>query len=102
MSAWVYDVRQAIAASWRRPLFTALLVVVLSTGIGAAVAMFSVLNAVVLRPLPYGEPQRLMWLWSIRADGTRTAFAMSSAFAPRSARRRRASSRSCCGAISRA
>src|SRR2546427_718276 len=76
MSAWLYDVRQAIAASWRRPLFTALLVVVLSTGIGAAVAMFSVLNAVVLRPLPYGEPQRLMWLWSIRADGTRTAFAM--------------------------
>jgi hypothetical protein len=77
MSAWLYDVRQAIAASWRRPLFTALLVAVLSMGIGAAVAMFSVLklNAVVLRPLPYGDPQRLMWLWSIRADGTRTAFA---------------------------
>ena len=76
MSAWLYDVRQAIVASWRRPVFTALIVVVLAIGIGAAVAMFSVLNAVVLRPLPYGDPQRLMWLLSIRADGTPTAFAM--------------------------
>ena len=76
MSAWLYDVRGAIASAWRRPLFTALLVVVLSAAIGAAVAMFSVLDAVILRPLPYGDPQRLMWLWSIRTDGTRTAFAI--------------------------
>ena len=64
MSAWLYDVRRAIVASWRRPLFTALLVVVLAIGSGATVAMFSVLNAVVLRPLPYGDPQRLVWLLS--------------------------------------
>lgn len=76
MTGWAYDIRQAIVSAWRRPFFTALLVVVLSAGIGAAVAMFSVLDAVVLRPLPYGDPQRLMWLWSIRADGTRTAFAI--------------------------
>jgi putative ABC transport system permease protein len=76
MSAWLYDVRQAIASAWRRPSFTVLIVGVLSLGIGAAVAMFSVLNAVVLRPLPYGDPARLMWLWSIRADGVRTAFAL--------------------------
>src|SRR5262245_33660014 len=75
-ASWPYDLRQAIVASWRRPLFTSLLVVILAIGIGAAVAMFSVLNAVVLRPLPYGDPDRLMWLLSIRADGTPTAFAM--------------------------
>jgi len=76
VTGWAYDIRQAIVSAWRRPFFTALLVVALSAGIGAAVAMFSVLDAVVLRPLPYGDPQRLMWLWSIRADGTRTAFAI--------------------------
>jgi putative ABC transport system permease protein len=76
MNAWLYDARQAIASAWRRPMCSALLVGVLSLGIGAAVAMFSVLNAVVLRPLPYGDPQQLMWLWSIRADGVRTAFAL--------------------------
>ena len=76
MSAWLYDLRQAIVASRRRPLFTTLLIAVLAIAIGAAVAMFSVLNAVVLRRLPYGDPSRLMWLFSIRADGTQTAFAM--------------------------
>jgi putative ABC transport system permease protein len=104
MSAWLYDIRQAIAASWRRPLFTALLVALLSMGIGAAVAMFSVLklNAVVLRPVPYGDPQRLMWLWSIRADGTRAAFAMQEFGRRRASASAPFAPRSCCGPISRA
>ena len=68
------EVRGAARLAWRQPLFTALLVAVLTLGIGASVAMFSVLNAVVLRPLPYGSPQQLMWLWSIRPDGSRGPF----------------------------
>jgi len=68
------EVRGAARLARRQPLFTSLLVVVLTLGIGASVAMFSVLNAVVLRPLPYGSPQQLMWLWSIRPDGSRGPF----------------------------
>jgi putative ABC transport system permease protein len=46
------ELRGAGRLARRQPLFTSLLVVVLTLGIGASVAMFSVLNAVVLRPLP--------------------------------------------------
>ena len=52
------EVRGAARLARRQPLFTSLLVVVLTLGIGASVAMFSVLNAVVLRPPPYGSPQQ--------------------------------------------
>jgi hypothetical protein len=70
MSAWLCDARQAMS----RPggdRSSALIVVVLAIGIGAAIAMFSVLNAVVLRLLPCGDPQRLMWLLSIAPTGRR-------------------------------
>ena len=50
------ELRAAARLARRQPLFTALLVGVLTLGIGASVAMFSVLNAVVLRPLPFGDP----------------------------------------------
>jgi predicted permease len=72
-SLWA-EVRGAARLAGRQPLFTSLLVVVLTLAIGASVAMFSVLNAVALRPLPYGSPQQLMALWSIRPDGSRGPF----------------------------
>jgi putative ABC transport system permease protein len=68
------ELRGAARLARRQVLFTSLLVVVLTLGIGASVAMFSVLNAVVLRPLPYGDPRQLMWLWSVRPDGSRGPF----------------------------
>ena len=68
------ECRAAARLARRQPLFTALQIAVLTLGIGASVAMFSVLNAVVLRPLPYGSPQQLMWLWSMRPDGSRGPF----------------------------
>jgi predicted permease len=68
------ELRNAARLLMRQPLFPALLIAVLTLAIGASVAMFSVLNAVVLRPLPYRDPARLMWLFSLRPDGGRGPF----------------------------
>jgi predicted permease len=47
----------------RAPVFAAAVVLTLTVGIGSAVAIFTVVNAVLLRPLPYGHPDRLVGAW---------------------------------------
>jgi len=58
------DFRHAFRLFWRRPGFSAVVVLTLALGIGSNTAIFSVINAVLLRPLPYREPARLAMLWS--------------------------------------
>src|SRR4051794_35445666 len=62
MSIW-RDLRYAARSLRRTPGFTAVTVLVLAAGIGANSAMFSLVDAALLRPLPFTQPDRLVMLW---------------------------------------
>lgn len=67
------DIRSALVTMRRAPAFAATAVITLALGIGAVTAVFSLVRGVLLRPLPYAEPNRLVRLWEEHPGGVSPA-----------------------------
>jgi len=76
MDTIIKDIRYGLRSLLKRPGFTAITLIALALGIGANTAIFSLVNAVILQPLPYPDPDRLVWVYgNIRNGGNRASVA---------------------------
>jgi predicted permease len=71
MSGLAQDTRYALRAIKRRPGFFAFAALIIGLGVAASASVFSVVNALFLRPLPFEEPERLVWV-ARAAEGSRS------------------------------
>ncbi|HEY6659635.1 MAG TPA: ABC transporter permease, partial [Pyrinomonadaceae bacterium] len=70
------DVRYGLRVLVQKRGFTLTVVITLALGIGANTAIFSLVNAVLLRELPFRDPDQVMWVWSTRTDRDKAPFTL--------------------------
>jgi putative ABC transport system permease protein len=73
MDSLIKDLKFAVRGLVKRPGFTVIALIALALGIGANTAIFSLVNAVILRPLPFPESERLVWVFGNVRNGTNRA-----------------------------
>ena len=75
MNSWLQEIRLAVRSLVKRPGFSSVAILTLALGIGASTAIFSVLDAVLLRPLPYPDQERIVELRELDEKGRGMSFA---------------------------
>src|SRR5262245_37668727 len=63
MSTFIKDIRYGVRSLWQRPGFTIIAVIALGLAIGSTSAMFSVVNAVILKPLNFDDSEKVAIIW---------------------------------------
>ena len=71
MMTVLQDARAALRLIRRQPAFSVFVVLTLAVGIGAATAVFALVHAVLLRDLPFADPDRLVWMYNLRTERDR-------------------------------
>src|SRR5688572_19023487 len=68
MDTLIQDVRYAVRQLFRQRGSSLIAIVTLALGLGATTAIFSVIDATMLRPLPYPDPEQLVTIYTVKAD----------------------------------
>ena len=63
MTSFFSQLKQMVRRLWRAPVFTVITLITLAAGVGANIAVFSVIEGVPLKPLPYPHPESLVGVW---------------------------------------
>src|SRR5438093_3983058 len=73
MDTLLQDLRYSVRTLIERPGFAVVAALTIALGVGGTTAMFGVVDAVLLRPLPYADPDRLVMLWTRTPGGPQAA-----------------------------
>lgn len=73
LRALLTDIRHALRSLRRQPTLVAVVLTTMAFGIGASTVVFTLVDAIVLRALPYDHPDRLAWVWPAQVQGTSAA-----------------------------
>ena len=76
MDGLLRDIRYSVRSLRKRPGFSMVVVLVLALAIAASSSIFSIVNAVILKPLSFKEPNQLVWIWATRTTVPRAFFSI--------------------------